>query len=139
MGQRGPQVSIARLTRSALLGACIMAAAGCAHRAPAPLYAWGSFPKLQYETLLAGGNGANPAQIAAMEAHIEKARSANAALPPGFRAHLGMLKLAAGDADGARNLWVAEKSAFPESTAYMDQLLTRLDGSPKVATVEKPA
>lgn len=66
-----------------------------------------------------------------MEAHAEKARAANAALPPGFRAHLGMLKLSAGDADQARQMWQAEKLAFPESTPYMDQLLKRLDAPAK--------
>ena len=66
-----------------------------------------------------------------MEAHTEKARAANAALPPGFRAHLGMLKLSAGAADQARQMWQAEKLAFPESTPYMDQLLKRLDAPAK--------
>jgi len=71
-----------------------------------------------------------------MEAQAEKARAAGASLPPGFRAHLGMLKLSAGDADQARQLWQAEKTAFPESAPYMDQLLKRLDAPAKK---DKPA
>jgi hypothetical protein len=90
------------------------------------MYMWESFPKLQYEALLASGNGSSE-QLAAMDEHAEKARASGAALPPGFRAHLGMLKLAAGDVDQARGLWRAEKLAFPESSPYMDQLLKRLD------------
>ncbi len=70
-------------------------------------------------------------QVAVLEVQAEKARATGAALPPGFRAHLGMLKLAGGDPDRARELWVAEKSAFPESTPYMDQLLRRLDAPAK--------
>jgi hypothetical protein len=122
-------------TRSLLLGACIALLAGCAHKAPAPLYMWETFPKMQYDTLLRPGM-APLEQVGAMEAQAEKARAAGASLPPGFRAHLGMLKLAAGDADQARQLWLAEKAAFPESTPYMDQLLKRLDAP---ATKDKPA
>jgi hypothetical protein len=79
-------------------------------------------------------------QIQALEAHAEKARAANAALPPGFRAHLGMLHLATGNAGGARQMWQAEKLAFPESASYMDTLLKRLDApaAPKTAATESP-
>ncbi|PPE66624.1 DUF4810 domain-containing protein [Caldimonas caldifontis] len=64
-----------------------------------------------------------------MEAHAEKARAAGAELPPGFRAHLGKLHLEVGNAAAAREMWNAEKKAFPEATPYMDHLLKRLDGS----------
>jgi len=117
-------------TRSLLVGTFIALLAGCAHKAPAPLYMWEAFPKMQYDTLLRPGM-APLEQVGAMEAQAEKARAAGASLPPGFRAHLGMLKLAAGDADQARQLWLAEKAAFPESTPYMDQLLKRLDAPAK--------
>jgi hypothetical protein len=109
--------------------------AGCAQKGPAPLYLWESFPRQQYETLLRSGAG-SAEQIAALEAHAERARGAGAALPPGFRAHLGMLKLSVGDADRARELWQAEKAAFPESAPYMDRLLKQLQAP---ATTEKPA
>ncbi|MEO8058142.1 MAG: DUF4810 domain-containing protein [Burkholderiales bacterium] len=108
------------------LGLGIALLAGCAHRGPPPLYVWESFPKMQYDTLLAGGNSPSE-QIAAMNAQAERARAAGATLPPGFRAHLGMLKLAAGDAEEARLLWESEKQAFPESSPYMNQLLKRLN------------
>ena len=116
--------------RRLLIAACVAGLAGCANRAPAPLYSWESFPKLQYASLQ-GAGVATVEQVGAMEAHAEKARAANAALPPGFRAHLGMLKLASGDAEQARRMWQAEKLAFPESAPYMDQLLKRLDASAK--------
>jgi hypothetical protein len=120
----------ASLTRYLAMGACIAVLAGCAHKAPPPLYMWESFPKQQYDALLKAG--VSPLeQVAAMEEHAEKARAAGAALPPGFRAHLGMLKLSAGDVDRARQLWQAEKASFPESTPYMDQLLKRLDAPAK--------
>jgi len=128
-------MSAASLTRCLVLGAGVVLFAGCAHKAPPPLYMWESFPKMQYDTLQRPG--VTPLeQVGAMEAQAEKARAAGASLPPGFRAHLGMLKLSAGDADQARQLWQAEKTAFPESAPYMDQLLKRLDAPAKK---DKPA
>lgn len=99
--------------------------AGC-QTAPKPLYAWGKFPKHQYDTLLKSG-GNPPEQISAMQAHADKAKASNEALPPGFRAHLGMLHLNIGQPEAARELWIAEKTAFPESSLYVDRLLKQLD------------
>jgi len=105
---------------------------GCA--APAkPLYVWDTFPRMQYDALLR--EGVSPEQqIQAMEAQAERARGANAALPPGFRAHLGLLYLDTGNAGGARAMWEAEKGTFPESRPFMDRLLERLSGSAQPLT-----
>jgi hypothetical protein len=78
--------------------------------------------------------------MVAMEKHMEKARAANMALPPGFRAHLGMLELNAGHAQRAKELFEAEKSAFPEGAPYMDKLLAKLHGpaaAPQAANADK--
>jgi len=94
------------------------------------MYLWETFPKLQYDALLRPGTPPME-QVAMLEMQAEKARAAGAALPPGFRAHLGMLKLAGGDVARARQLWVDEKTVFPESAPYIDQLLRRLDAPVK--------
>lgn len=112
---------------------------GCA-QAPKQLYMWEAFPRQQYDALQR--EGVSPeSQIRALEAHAEKARAANGALPPGFRAHLGMLHLATGNAATARQMWQAEKAAFPESAPYIDSLLKRLDAPapPKTSVTENPA
>lgn len=120
---------------------CLVAAAlvltGCA-QAPKPLYSWETFPKQQYETLLREGADPN-AQIQAMQAHAEKARAGNALLPPGFRMHLGLLQLSTGNPGAARDMWLAEKLAFPESAPYVDSLLKRLEGNKPAGTKENPA
>ena len=100
--------------------------AGCAQTS-APLYMWETFPRQQYVYLLREGISPEQ-QIKEIEAHAEKARAANAQLPPGLRAHLGMLYLSVGNPGRAMELWNAEKTAFPEATPYMDQLLKRLGG-----------
>jgi hypothetical protein len=127
-----------RGVRRLALASCIAVLAGCAAQGPPPLYIWETFPRQQYDSLL--GVGFDPAeQIRLLEAHAEKARGANAALPPGFRAHLGMLHLGAGNIDRARELWQAEKLAFPEATPYMDQLLNRLAAPAPTIKTESPA
>jgi hypothetical protein len=99
---------------------------GCAQPS-ALLYLWESYPRQQYVYLLREGVSPDQ-QIQEIEAHAAKARAANAQLPPGLRAHLGMLYLSAGNPGRAAELWNAEKTAFPEATPYMDRLLERLGG-----------
>lgn len=103
---------------------------------PKPLYMWEGFPRQQYEVLRRDG-GSPADQILAMQAHSAKASGAGAQLPPGFRAHLGMLQLAVGNANEARRLWLEEELAFPESTPYIDQLLKRLDGQGTEAAADQ--
>lgn len=130
------QVTNARRALAALAAAgWIAGLAGCAAPGPRPLYMWESFPKQQYATLLREGTSPEE-QIQALEAHAEKARAANAAVPPGMRAHLGMLFLGAGNPQRAKELWQAEKSAFPESAPYMDRLLNKLDAPVKPMKAE---
>lgn len=118
-------------------GLGLLALVGCA-QAPKPLYYWDTFPRQQYSTLLRDGASADE-QIQLLEAQAENARAAHAALPPGFRAHLGMLYLGAGNPQRARELWTAEKTAFPESAAYMDRLLQRLDAPAQAGKTGSPA
>ena len=102
------------------------------------MYMWESFNRQQYSALVHEGVGPDE-QIRAMEAHAEKARGANAALPPGFRAHLGMLQLSVGNPQRAKELWQSEKTAFPESAPYMDQLLRKLDSPAQPPKNRNPA
>ncbi|MCG3190110.1 MAG: hypothetical protein LKCHEGNO_02719 [Burkholderiaceae bacterium] len=124
------------LRRAVPIAVGLVVLAGCAQR-PKPLYMWESFPRVQYDALL--HEGVSPeSQIQSMEAHADKARGANASLPPGFRAHLGMLYLATGNAEGARRMWEAESLAFPEAKAYIDSLLKRLNASAPGRPKENP-
>lgn len=103
----------------------VLASSGCA-TAPKPLYHWEGYQRQLYEFLKSDGSG--PAeQLTVMRAQAEKARATGAALPPGFRAHIGMLSLRLGNADEARRMFEAEKSAFPESTQYMDFVLKSME------------
>jgi hypothetical protein len=110
---------------------------GCA-QPPQKLYLWENFTRIQYDALLRSA-GAAEGQLQALQAHVEKARAGGARLPPGLRAHLGMLYLDAGKPAEAREAWLAEKAAFPESGVYMDQLLKRLEARQAPAPTTTPA
>ena len=100
-----------------------MALMGCAQTAK-PMYHWDGYQRQVYEYLK--GDGTTPAeQLLVMEAQAEKARASSSTLPPGFRAHLGMLHMQMGRFDEARQMLEAEKVAFPESAQYMNFLLKR--------------
>ena len=62
-------------------------------------------------------------QAQTLEKSVEKARATNRELPPGFRAHLGMLYLKMGDGEKGVEQLQGEKQAFPESTPFMDLLM----------------
>lgn len=100
---------------------------GCV-QAPKPLYHWEGYQRQVYE-FLNGDSSVSANQLQLMLTQTEKARAANAALPPGFRAHLGLLYLQAGQFDEARRMLESEKAVFPESAQYMNFLLARMNGN----------
>lgn len=123
------------LANALACGAVALAATGC-QTAPKPLYHWQEFPRQQYQTLLMDGSDPQ-AQIQTLEAQAEKARAGNLALPPGFRAHLGLMYLNVGNPDQARALFEAERASFPESAVFIDSLLRRMDGKTAAAQGKK--
>lgn len=98
---------------------------GCASKPT--LYHWGSYQPQVYNYLKAQ-DGDHAVEILALKNTQEEARAANKALPPGFRAHLGMLHIIEGKSDLARQAFEAEKVSFPESATYMDFMLSKLNG-----------
>jgi len=127
---------LSRLALRCATPTLLLGLAACA-TAPRPLYTWEDFPAQQYVVLVHEGSSTVEDQTRALEAQAEKARATSAALPPGFRAHLGYLYLQAGNPGRARELLLAEKVAFPESGPYMDRLVAKLDAPP--APVPSPS
>jgi hypothetical protein len=115
----------ARLARGLVAGVIIGGLVGCAH-APAPMYQWDTYQRNVYQFLK--HEDANPGeQLSLMQAQTERTKLAGTRLPPGFRAHLAMLHLQLGQYDDAKLQLEAEKSAFPESSHYMDFLLKQMN------------
>lgn len=93
-----------------------------------PIYEWGQFSAFQYQSL--NGNDANVTQqLAGMQEQAEQARSKGLSLPPGFRAHKGLLYLKTRELNKAWAMFNAEKAAFPESAPYINRLLKRFKSS----------
>lgn len=94
---------------------------GCAARTP-PLYGWGRYQTQVYEHLKGQGQGPE-AEVAVLEADLQKIRAKGQTPPPGYHAHLGMLYASLGKSDQAVQELETEKGTFPESTPYIDRLL----------------
>jgi hypothetical protein len=94
--------------------------AGCAS-APEPLYYWGHYQGELYGHLK--GETGPEEQIQVLEEDAQRAAAEGLALPPGFRAHLGMLYGETGRSDKMVSYLELEKERFPESSEYVDFLL----------------
>ncbi len=92
------------------------------------LYYWGSYESQIYKMYNEPGEAPPERQVELLEADLERARSKDQPLPPGFQAHLGMLYFQLGKLGQARQSFEAEKAAFPESTVLMNRFIKRLEG-----------
>jgi hypothetical protein len=97
--------------------------AGCATQPPT-LYQWDAYQPQVYEYLK--GQSSPEEQIGALEKALQQIRAKGNRPPPGFHAHLGALYASSGKGQQAQQELLAEKEAFPESSAYMDFLLKNL-------------
>lgn len=124
--RRGPALTrvVGRRQAAWVAAFAVLLLVGCAQQRK-PMYQWEGYQRQVYEYLKGDGTG-HAEQLGVMQAQAEKVRASGQALPPGFRAHLGMLHLQLGNLDEARRGFEAEKTAFPEATPYMDFLLKRM-------------
>lgn len=96
---------------------------GCASHS---IYHWGDYEELIYAQYQEPGKATPEYQIEKMQADIQRAKSKNKPLPPGFYAHLGYQYLQLGKAGEARQYFEIEKGNFPESAVLMDRFLKKL-------------
>ncbi len=116
----------ASIGRLAFAMTAIMLSVGCASNASKPLYGWESYQPQVYEHLKSAGDADPAQQLATLEDAKQKMTQRGQALPPGYRAHMGMLYAKAGKAEQSAEAIAAEKAHFPESTTFMDFLLRSL-------------
>lgn len=110
----------ARAQRAALLAAAALLTACAAPQKT--LYQWGGYQAALYSHLR-GKNADMGAQIAQLEAQVQRTAAEGAMPPPGLHGHLALLYSKTGDeANAVRHLQL-ERKLFPESAAYIDHLL----------------
>lgn len=108
-----------------LAAACVVLT-GCATTPPTTaLYQWDGYQSQLYEYFKAQKSPQE--QIDALEKSRQQILAKGNAVPPGFHAHLGMLYASVGKGQEAKQELLAEKQSFPESSAYMDFLLSKLN------------
>lgn len=98
---------------------------GCAHQ-PQTIYSWGGYEDQIYAMYGDPGKSSPEEQLLKLEADYEKAKAANKPVPPGYHAHLGYLYFQTGNLAKARLAFESEKALFPESTVYMNSLISRI-------------
>ena len=104
------------------LFAVSLSLAACAAPATKPLYQWGGYQSSVYQYLKS--NGSDPgAQIAQLEAEVQKNAATGSTSPPGLHGHLALLYSKMGDDASVLKHLEAERTLFPESAAYIDFLL----------------
>ncbi len=85
------------------------------------IYYWGHYQELLYDQYDTPGKATPEVQVLKLEEDIEKARSKNQPLPPGFYAHLGYQYLQMGRTADAKKSFDAERRQFPESAVLMNR------------------
>ncbi|OSZ67439.1 hypothetical protein CAP38_01265 [Hydrogenophaga sp. IBVHS2] len=98
---------------------------GCLATAQPDTYRWGSYQQQLWRHF----KGEDPtAQIQALEADLQQTQARGDRVPPGVNAHLGLLYGQIGQDDRMAQGLQQEKALFPESTGFMDRLLSRMKG-----------
>ena len=109
-----------------LLALCLPSAlilGGCATQKN--LYNWGSYQPQVYAYLKSDSTSPQ-AQLNELEKGLQLASSKGEKVPPGYHAHMGLLYLNTGSPDKAVAAWDREKSLFPESTKYINFLMSNM-------------
>lgn len=116
-----------RFTYPTFLALALLSFVGCT--TTESTYYWGEYEEQVYLTYEAPDQATAEAQIERLELDMEIASSKNKPLPPGMRAHMGFLYFQLGRHDEARQAFIDEKTAFPESSKLMDRFIKKLKPS----------
>lgn len=105
------------------IGTCLLIVLGGCQRT---LYDWGTYEASVFKMYSSREDFSSGKETDRLQREVDSTQRKNRALPPGKMAHLGYLYLLQGDSERARYCFETEKQLFPESTKFMDFLLTRL-------------
>ena len=113
-----------RLTTTAL--AVLMGLlTGCTSTKVSSLYGWRNYEK-NLDAYFRANNSGTEEQLQSMQDDKTVLQGEGKGLPPGYRAHMGLLYGRKGDLESFRSQLEAEKQQFPESAGFMDFLMRNL-------------
>lgn len=123
-------MKIRHIKRQMLVAASLsgLVLTGCVSR-PQPIYHWGNFQAQQY-AYFKGEKGPENG-IQELLKIQEEAKAKGRPVPPGFKAHIGMLYGLTGRTDLLEQHLLAERQQFPESAVYVDFLLKKTQKQPE--------
>lgn len=104
-----------------ITGLAVLVLSGC--KTTGPQYHYGQYTSTVYHYFKADQSTLEE-QISALEEAVQTAEAKSKPIAPGIHAHLGMLYFEAGNNDLGEAHFNKEKTLFPESTKYLDFLLS---------------
>ncbi len=104
--------------------ASLLLLTACATNQQSTLFSWGDYQSVVYDGL--EGQSSIDEQIQKLEKSIQIAHEHNRTVAPGLYAHLGMLYIKSGQRDKGISLLSKEKTIYPESTQYMNYLISQV-------------
>jgi hypothetical protein len=116
--RRAPAIA----TALALLA--LFAFGGCASRES--IYRWDHYPESVFEVCRGAGTLDLQKDIQLLAQAVDRARTEGRRVAPGIHAHLGYLYFVSGNRGAAVANFNAEKELYPESTTFIDGLLSRM-------------
>lgn len=115
------QIKTIKLAVFALLTLTLTA---CANKPT--IYYWGKYPSTMQQSLSDQATVSVDEQISLIEKDIQNANHTNKPLPPSMHAHLALLLSEVNKLDLAIKHLLIEKQLFPESSSFVDALITKL-------------
>lgn len=103
--------------------------AGCANTQQPPLYSWGDYVKSSTRFGMDGHNKEVLEQHSAeLKKIIDESEMNKQRVAPGIYAEYGQLLYETGKKEDAKRYFVLEKTTYPESETFMNQIMKKLYG-----------
>lgn len=119
------------MRKQGLLCAMLVAGAlftGCAN-APQPLYSWGNYVDSSTKYGMQGHEKeVVEKHMAELKKIIDESATLKKRVAPGLYAEYGQILFESGKRENAKQYFMLEKSTYPESNVFIDQVMKKLYG-----------
>ena len=112
-------------TKILMMACAVLLATGCAS-GPKPMYDYGEYSESFYAMKRDAGEISEGEWKFALEDVIQRSGNQGLRVPPGIYANLGYLHLKLNDTTKAISYFELEKSVYPESVIFMNNLISKV-------------